>query len=80
MPANEQFTGVFDVQSAPLVAVVRLTPRFVWQMAGEASMVLNVGRIKISMPRVVRTVTIWWMCRKQFPVRMVAVPVQRKAE
>ncbi len=63
-----------------IIGVVRLTPRFVWRMAGDASMVLNVGRLKFSMPRVVRAVAIWWMCRKQFPVRMVAVPVQSKAE
>lgn len=80
MISNEQFTGVFDVQSAPLVAVVRLTPRFVWRMAGDASMVLNVGRLKLSMPRVMRAAFIWWKCRKQFPVRLIAVPVESKAE
>ncbi|MBK9751822.1 MAG: hypothetical protein IPO91_34360 [Chloroflexi bacterium] len=63
-----------------VVGVVRLTPRFVWQMAGDASMLLNVGRLRFSMPRLVRAAAIWWMCRKQFPVRMVAVPVQTKAE
>ena len=43
-------------------------------------MLLNVGRLRFSMPRLVRAAAIWWMCRKQFPVRMIAVPVQTKAE
>jgi hypothetical protein len=30
--------------------------------------------MKVSMPRVVRAAFIWWKCRKQFPVRLIAVP------
>lgn len=63
-----------------VVGVVRLTPRFVWHMAGDYELVISVARLKMQMPRIVRAVAIWWMCRKQFPVRMIAVPVQTKAE
>lgn len=64
----------------PVIAVVRLTPRFAWRMAADTQMVLNVGRMRFNMPQCVRAVAVWWLCRKQFPIRMVAVPVQEKAE
>lgn len=58
----------------PVIAVVRLTPRFVWRMSGNILAVLRVGRLEINVPRVVRAVLIWRMCRKQFPARVMAVP------
>lgn len=63
-----------------IIGVVRLTPRLLWHMAGDYELVISVARLKMRMPRVVRAVAIWWMCRKQFPVRMVAVPMQTKTE